>query len=81
MRSPVSFAIVAARVKAYAAVPTLVLRLRITNEDRAMMYYAEDERLRKMKDLMDLAALPIKAGDSTSNDKLRREIQKAFMRD
>ena len=53
----------------------------MTNEQRAMVLYEEDERLRKMKDLMEMAAWPTRDGDRASNDKLKREVQKAFMRD
>ena len=53
----------------------------MTNEERAMMYYYEDERLRKMNDLLELAALARKPGVSPADDKLKREIDKTFMRD
>ena len=55
--------------------------LSITNEERAMMFYAEDERLRKMNDFSEMATLMKKSGAKSDGDKLKREIDKAFMRD
>ena len=52
----------------------------VTNEQRAMMMYYEDERLRKMNDLMDLASMMKKSGDTQGADKVRRETQKTFLR-
>ena len=53
----------------------------MTNEQRAMVYYYEDERLRMKRDFEEMASFPGKAGNSAANDRLRREIQKAFIRD
>ena len=53
----------------------------ITNEQRAMMFYAGDERSRKMSDLLDLAALARTPGGAPADDKLKREIDRTFMRE
>ncbi len=53
----------------------------VTNEERAMMHYYEDERLRKMKDLLDLAAMAKRDPGALGGENLKREVQKTFLRD
>lgn len=52
----------------------------ISNEDRAMIMYEEDERLRKMKDLMSLAALAKQSGDAELARKIEHETNDTFRR-
>lgn len=54
--------------------------LSIRNEDRAMQRYYEDERLRRMTELLDLSSVTTKTGDPTLGEKIRRETEKTFMR-
>lgn len=51
----------------------------MTNEERAMMYYAEDERKQQMSELRDFASLARMTDSASANDKLKREIDKTFM--
>jgi hypothetical protein len=52
----------------------------MTNEDRAMMYYREDERIRQMTEFGELMRLTRASGDSASADKIKKEATDTFMR-
>jgi hypothetical protein len=52
----------------------------MTNEQRAMLMYEEDERRRKMNELMDLASVVKKSGDTKGADAIKSETQKTFLR-
>jgi hypothetical protein len=53
--------------------------LSISNEQRAMMMYVEDERLRKMDDFADRANM-VQKSDAASGLYIKREVDKAFLR-
>jgi hypothetical protein len=52
----------------------------MTNEERAMMYYREDERIRQMSEFGELLRLTRASGDSTSADKIKKEATDTFIR-
>ena len=52
----------------------------VTNEERAMAMYEEEERKRKMAELMGLAAFTKKSGDATGADKIKDETERTFIR-
>ncbi|HUR60457.1 MAG TPA: hypothetical protein VM029_22230 [Opitutaceae bacterium] len=52
----------------------------MTNEERAMSRYYEDERLRKMGDLMDLSTITTRSGDRELGERIKRETQDTFRR-
>ena len=51
----------------------------ISNEDRAMMKYYEDERLRKMHELLDLSAITTKGGDPALGKRIEQETKRTVM--
>ena len=53
--------------------------LTMTNEERALAMYAEDERLRNMSDLKD-AATAAGMSDSTASSYIRKESEKTYLR-
>lgn len=53
--------------------------LTMTNEERALAMYAEDERLRNMSDLKD-AATAAGMSDSTTSSYIRKESEKTYLR-
>ena len=52
----------------------------LTNEERAMAMYEEDERLQNIADLKNAAANARKAGDKAESDYLVRETNATFLR-
>ncbi len=52
----------------------------ISNADRAALFYAQDERLRKKRDLSDLISVSKQPQNAPENVKLKRELEEAFMR-
>lgn len=62
-------------------IPLLRLIGSVSNEERAMARYREDERIQRHADLRELASLTRQSGDAATADKLKRETQNAFRRD
>ena len=52
----------------------------MTNQQRAQVLYGQDERLRKMHDLLDMAELAKKSGAGPAGVDLKKEVQQTFMR-
>src|SRR5205809_6274958 len=62
-------------------IPLLRLIGSVSNEDRAMARYEEDERLRRKNDLIELASMMKKSGDAAAGAKVKREVDRAFILD
>jgi len=55
-------------------------KIGVTNEDRALQRYYEDERLRKMNSLLDLGTITTNSGNRELGEQIKRETKKTFMR-
>jgi hypothetical protein len=53
----------------------------MTNQGRAMMFRGQDERLRKMNELLDLGTITTAGGNRAQGEQIRRETTTTFRRD
>jgi hypothetical protein len=53
----------------------------MTNQQRAMMFHGQDERLRKMNELLDLGTITTAGGNRAQGEKIKRETTTTFRRD